>query len=140
MPRTSLHRLAVRNRTQPSSLILLSIFASPIKMCNGWCSQSLHGSRGTNADYMSLRYRLFCYSCMRTSNGVLTAHAGWLSGVQLRHFSPTCAVHIEACGGCWLSGCRSSVEEHWLYKPGVLGLISGGFRLFRFHLFLPHNI
>ena len=23
----------------------------------------------------------------------------------------------------WLSGCRSSVAEYWLLKPGVLGLI-----------------
>ena len=42
----------------------------------------------------------------------------------------TCAVHIEDCGGWWLSGCRSSVAEHWLHKPGVLGSIPGGCRPF----------
>ena len=67
-------------------------------------------------------------------------HAEWLPGVQLRHFSPTCAVHIEDCGGWWLSGCRSSVAEHWLHKPGVLGSIPGGCRPFHFPLFAPHNI
>ena len=37
-------------------------------------------------------------------------------------FSTICAVHIEDCGGWWLSSCRNSVAEHWLHKPGVLGL------------------
>ena len=60
--------------------------------------------------------------------------------LQLRHFSPTCAVHIEDCGGWWLSGCRSSVAEHWPHKPGVLGSIPGGCRPFHFPLFSPHNI
>ena len=59
-------------------------------------------------------------------NGVLMAHTEWLLGVQLRHFSTTCAVHIEDCGGWWLSSCHSSVAEHWLHKPGVLGSIPGG--------------
>ena len=53
------------------------------------------------------------------------ASGEWLPGVQLRYFSSTCAVHIEDCGGWWLSGCRSSVAEHWLHKPGVLGSILG---------------
>ena len=30
---------------------------------------------------------------------------------NLRHFSTTCAVHIEDCGGWWLSGCCNSVAE-----------------------------
>ena len=67
VPQTSLQRLAVWNRMQPSSPILLSIFVSPIKMCNGWCSQSLHGSRGTNAGYTSLRS--FCTLLAMTSVG-----------------------------------------------------------------------
>ena len=48
-----------------------------------------------------------------TPNGVLTAHTctEWVPGVQLRHFSTTCAVHIEDYEGWWLSGCRSSVES-----------------------------
>ena len=64
----------------------------------------------------------------------------WLLGVQLRHFSTTCAVHIEDCEGWWLSGCRSSVAEHWLHKPGVLGSIPGDCWPFHFPLFSPHNI
>ena len=32
-------------------------------------------------------------------------------------FSTTCTVHIEDCEGWWLSGCRSSVAEHWRLKP-----------------------
>ena len=52
----------------------------------------------------------------------------------MRHFSSTCAVHIEDYEGWWLSGCRSSVAEHWLHKPGVLGSIPGDCRPFRFRL------
>ena len=33
------------------------------------------------------------------------------------------SVHKEDCEGCWLSGCCSSVAQHWLHKPGVLGSI-----------------
>ena len=62
-----------------------------------------------------------------------------LSGCHVCN-SPTCAVHIEDCEGWWLSGCRSSVAEHWLHKPGVLGLIPGDCRPFHFPVFLPHNI
>ena len=52
----------------------------------------------------------------------------------------TCAVHIEDCWGWWLSGCHSSVAEHWLHKPGVvLGLIAGDCWPFHFPLFLPQN-
>ena len=49
-------------------------------------------------------------------NGVLTAHTEWLPDAWL---SPTCAVHVEDCGGWWLFVCRSSVAEHWQHKPGV---------------------
>ena len=72
-----------------------------------------------------------------THNGVLTAHTKWLPGVRLRHFSTTCAVYIEDCEGWWLSGCHSSVAEYWQHKPGVLGLIPGGFQPFHFPLFSP---
>ena len=55
-----------------------------------------------------------------------------------------CAVHINDCEGWWLSSCRSSVAEHWLHKPGVLGSIHGGCRPFSLsstfawkHLFIP---
>ena len=59
------------------------------------------------------------YKCLE-----LLPHIEWLPGVQLRHFSPTCAVHIEDCGGWWLSGCCSSVAEHWLHKPKCPGFDS----------------
>ena len=74
-----------------------------------------------------------------TPKGVLTAHAGWLPGVQLRHFSTTCAVHIEDCEGWWLSGYRSLVAEHWLHKP-VLDSIPSDCWAFHFPPFLPLNI
>ena len=40
-------------------------------------------------------------------------------------------MYIEDCGGWWLSGCCSSVPEHWL------DLVPGDCRLFPFPLFLP---
>ena len=68
-------------------------------------------------------------------NRVLMVHTEWLPSVRLRHFSPTCAVlHIEDCGGWWLSSCRSSVSEHWLHKLGVLDSIPGGYQFPLFHL------
>ena len=45
-------------------------------------------------------------------------------GVRPRHFSTTCTVPTKDCKSWWLSGCHSSVAEHWLRKPGVLSLIS----------------
>ena len=51
-----------------------------------------------------------------------------------------CAEQIEDCEGWWLSRCHSSVAEHWLHKPGVLGLIPGDCQPFHFPLFSPHNI
>ena len=73
-----------------------------------------------------------------TPNGVLMVHE-WLTGVQLRHFRTTCAVHIENCEGWWLSGCCGSVAEHCLHKPGVLGSIPGNCRPFHFALFSHQN-
>ena len=75
-----------------------------------------------------------------TPNGVLDAHTEWLPGVRLRHYSTTCAVHIQNCVGWWLSGCRSSVAEHRLHKPDVLGSIPSNCRPFHFPLFSPLNI
>ena len=43
----------------------------------------------------------------------------------------------QSSEGWWLSGCRSSVAQYWLHKPGVLGSIPGGFRPFHFPLFSP---
>ena len=65
-----------------------------------------------------------------------------LPGVWLRYFSTTCAVHIEYYKGWWLSGCYSSVAEHWLHKPGVLGFNSWwlptfSLNFFSKHLFIP---
>ena len=45
-------------------------------------------------------------------------------------------MHIEDGEGWWLSSCHSSVGEHWLYKPGVLGLIHGDYWSSNFPLFL----
>ena len=36
-----------------------------------------------------------------------------------------CSIYIQNCEAWWLSSCRKSVAEHWLYKPGVLGSIPG---------------
>ena len=49
----------------------------------------------------------------------------------------TSVVYIEGCGGWWLSGCRSSVAEHWLHKPGVSASIPDNCRPFHFPLFSP---
>ena len=56
-------------------------------------------------------------------NRVLTAHTEWLLGVRLRHFSTTCALDIYEGWCLGLSGCHSSVAEHWLHKPVVLASI-----------------
>ena len=72
-----------------------------------------------------------------TPNRVLMAHAEWLPGVQLRHSVTTCAVHIEDCGGWWLSGCRGSMAEYWWLKSEVSWvrlLVTAG--LFTFLYFL----
>ena len=62
----------------------------------------------------------------------------WLLGVWLRHFSTTCAVHIEDCEGWWLSGCCGSVAEHWQPKPEVswvwLPVTAGFFTFLYFRL------
>ena len=69
---------------------------------------------------------------------LLMAHI--LSGEWVRHISTTCEVDIEDCEGSWLSGCRSSVAEHWLHKLCILDSISGDCRPFHFPLFLPQSI
>ena len=45
----------------------------------------------------------------------------------------------EDCEGWWLSGCRSSVAEHWLHETGVLGSIPGDCQPFHFLLFSPQK-
>ena len=76
-----------------------------------------------------------------TPNGVLMAHAEWLPGVWLRHFSTICAVHIEDCEGWWLSGChRLSGRALAAQARGVLVLIPGDCQPFHFPLFSPLNI
>ena len=95
-----------------------------------------HGSRTTpTSTYIYCTGGTDCFSCtlgthlavpselrqdrdnfpVNPPSRVLTAHAEWLSGVQLRH--SVCAVHIEVCGGWWLSGCRGSMAKHWRLKP-----------------------
>ena len=49
-------------------------------------------------------------------SGLLTLNT---AGCATEAFSTTCAVHIEDCGGWWLSGCCGSVAEHWRLKPEV---------------------
>ena len=50
--------------------------------------------------------------------------------------------NIEDCEGWWLSGCCSSVAEHWLHKPGILGSIPGDCQPFHslFHLKISKNL
>ena len=60
----------------------------------------------------------------------------WMLRTPVTHWNK---VHIEDCEGWWLSGCRSSVAEHWLHKPGVLGSIPSDCRPFHFPLFSPQN-
>ena len=67
-------------------------------------------------------------------------HTKWLPGVRLRHFSSTCAVRVEDYECWWLFGCRSSLAEHWLLKPSVLGPIPSNCRPLHFSLFSPQNI
>ena len=44
------------------------------------------------------------------------------------------SVHIEDCEGWWLSGCCSSVAEHWGLKPEALGSVAGICRLIQRHV------
>ena len=70
----------------------------------------------------------------------------WLVQPVLCHWATSGQppVHIEDCEGWWLhvrlSSCCSSVAEHWLHKPGVLGSIPGDCQPFHLPLFSPHNI
>ena len=77
----------------------------------------------------------YCSSCLDTQkylqlslalektipNRILKALTEWLPGVQLRHFSTICAVHIEDCG-C-LAVMAQYVADHWQLKPRALGSI-----------------
>ena len=48
---------------------------------------------------------------------------------------------MHHCIKCrWLSSCRSSVAEHWVHKPGILGLISDDCWPFHFPLFSSQHI
>ena len=60
----------------------------------------------------------------------------------MRHFSTTCAVHVEECEGWWLSVRCSSVAQQWLHKPSVLvlGLLPGSCWLFHFPLKTSKNL
>ena len=49
---------------------------------------------------------------------------------------PVQYIIIENCEGWWLSSCHSSVEEHWLHKPGALGSLPVDCQLF--HFFTSH--
>ena len=47
-------------------------------------------------------------------------HVQWL-----RHFSPTCVVHIEDCEGWWLSCCHSSVVDSLVPRLFFFFLMNG---------------
>ena len=74
-------------------------------------------------------------------NGVLTAHAKWLPGVQLRHSVPPMQYIYRRLWGLvgvrlsWLSGRALEAQA-----SGVLGLTPGDCWPFHFPLFSPHNI
>ena len=130
------------------SVCLRTTVASSQVMCT-WQPLSMSPIRGSTTKWFLTMLRtmrdvpwchirslpsLLCPKLYRlTPNGVLTAHTEWLPGVWLRHFSTTCAVHIEDC-----EGCRSSMAEHWLHKPGLLGLIPS-LKTPKFSLFTSHN-
>ena len=67
---------------------------------------------------------------------VLMTHTEWLQGVWLRHFSTTCAVHIEDCDSWWLSGCHSSVSTGCM---SWVSSIPGDCWLFHFSLMIKHR-
>ena len=46
----------------------------------------------------------------------------------------------EDCESWWLSSCRNSVAEHWLHKPGVLGLIHSSCGSFYLSLFCLNSL
>ena len=78
----------------------------------------------------------FLHPALLTSS---TSHTRqYVTGVRLGHVSTTCAVYIQNCEAWWLSSCRKSVAEHWLYKPGVLGLIPGNCVALAVHVLSQH--
>ena len=67
--------------------------------------------------HRQIRYSEFVSGAL----GLFWGHAAeWLLGVQLRHFSLTCAVHIEDCGDCW----KSASQVSWLQFPAAAGLFT----------------
>ena len=67
------------------------------------------GPLGCPAGALSLSYD------NQTTTGLHNPLYAWC--VQLRHFSTTCAVHIEDCEGLVFVRLLCSVAEHWLHKP-----------------------
>lgn len=53
-------------------------------------------------------------------------------------FSTTCALYMEDCGSLWLPSNRSSVADHWWFKPSVLVLIHKYLLAFRFLIFTTY--
>ena len=102
-----------------ATLCFFILYRAPTRMHQDWLFQSFLDQTGTTQNGF-FRWR------------VLTAHTEWLPRVRLRHFSTSCAVYIEDCEGWWLSSCFSSVAEHWLHKPGILGLIPSDCQPFHF--------
>ena len=77
--------------------LLISKFQHEVR-----CSQYENVSCQTNEDtnYLNLLVRTLASHWNKENLDVLrTVHTQWLPGERPRHFSPTCAVHIEDCGG-----------------------------------------
>ena len=70
---------------------------------------------------------MYCTSgaeCLTYWVGV-SQHPEWLLATGVFNFT---TVHIEDCEGWWLSGCHSSVTEHWLHKLVTQGSITDDYR------------
>ena len=57
---------------------------------------------GKHSESKSGHQLVLCHSVCVTYY-ILPQYIEWLLGVRLRHFCTTCAVHVEDCGGWWLS-------------------------------------
>ena len=80
---------------------------------------------------------MYCTGGTKHHSCIPSSHNEWLLGMQLWHFSTTCAAYkkkrIVKAVSCPVV--IVAVAEQWLHKPGILGSISGGGRPFHFLLF-----
>ena len=90
--------------------LLLLFYKTHAKILWSSCLMLEIKNLGVWSENREVKGRQFCWE----SN----PSAYWVGRcVSLRHFSTTCAVHIEDCKGWWFSGCHNSVAEHQLHKP-----------------------